>query len=210
MQAIGDIISYFFSYYFSCHAKKCTKIQLGENIWYFFSQCLYFFPLRPCNNCSTLTDCVLGGKYCKREIKSYFSRWTLSFFVTVSELSISTGENIWYFFPLCLYFCPCVFIFSPCVFIFSLLGHAINCSTFAGGVLGENILCLCFSPWSCFMVFILPFFLDSFLEMSLRRNNIIFSPLVHFFPTCDRKTNNLMVYNAYKAVIYTNFLKKYK
>jgi len=37
------------------------------------------------------------------------------------------------FLPLCLYF-------SPCVFIFSLLGHAINCSTFAGGVLGENIL----------------------------------------------------------------------
>jgi hypothetical protein len=31
-QAIGDIISYFFPYYFNCHAKKCTKIQLGENI----------------------------------------------------------------------------------------------------------------------------------------------------------------------------------
>ncbi len=83
------------------------------------------------------------------------------------------------FFPLCLYFSPCVFIFSPCVFIFSLVGHAINCSTFAGGVLGENIFC--FSPWPCCMVFILPFFLDSFLDMSLRRNNIIFSPLVQFF-----------------------------
>ena len=45
-----------------------------------------------------------------------------------------------------------------------------------------------FSPWPCCMVFILPFFLDSFLDMSLRRNNIIFSPLVSFFPTCDRKT----------------------
>ncbi len=32
MQAIGDIISYFFPYYFNCHAKKCTKNQLGENI----------------------------------------------------------------------------------------------------------------------------------------------------------------------------------
>jgi hypothetical protein len=35
MQAIGDIISYFhiFSpYYFNCHAKKSTKVQLGENI----------------------------------------------------------------------------------------------------------------------------------------------------------------------------------
>ncbi len=173
MQAIGDMIYYFFPYYFNCHAKKCTKIQLGENIW-------YFFPLRPCNNFSTLTDCVLGGKYCKREIKSYFSRWTQSFFVTISELSISTGGKYMIFFPR-LYFSPCVFIFPPFVFIFSLLGHAINCSTYAGGVLGENILSLCFSPWPCCMVVILPFFLDSFLDISLRRNNIIFSPLVQFF-----------------------------
>ncbi len=181
MQAIGEIISYFFSYYFNCHAKKCTKIQLGENIWYFFSQCPYFFPLRPCNNCSTLTNCVLGGKYCKREIKSYFSRWTQSFFWTVFELSISAGgKYIIFFSPLSLFLPLCLYL-SPCVFIFSLLGHAINCSTFAGCVLGENILCLCFSPWSCCMVFILPFFLDSFLDMSLRRNNIIFSPLVQFF-----------------------------
>jgi hypothetical protein len=32
IQAIGDIILYFFPYYFNCHAKKSTKIQLGENI----------------------------------------------------------------------------------------------------------------------------------------------------------------------------------
>ena len=38
----------------------------------FFPLCLHFFPPRPCNNFSTLIDCVLGGKYCKREIKSYF------------------------------------------------------------------------------------------------------------------------------------------
>jgi hypothetical protein len=31
-KAIGDIKSYFSPYYFNCHAKKCTKIQLGENI----------------------------------------------------------------------------------------------------------------------------------------------------------------------------------
>jgi hypothetical protein len=37
----------------------------------FFPLCLYFFPLRPYNNCSTFTDGVLGGKYGKREIKSY-------------------------------------------------------------------------------------------------------------------------------------------
>jgi hypothetical protein len=28
----------------------------------FFPLCLYFFPLRPCNNCS-FTDDVLAGKY---------------------------------------------------------------------------------------------------------------------------------------------------
>jgi hypothetical protein len=32
MQAIGDIISYFFHYYFNCRAEKSTKIRLGENI----------------------------------------------------------------------------------------------------------------------------------------------------------------------------------
>ncbi len=157
------------------------KNPTGGKCMIFFLPVSLFFPLRPCNNCSTLTDCVLGGKYCKREIKSYYSRWTQSFFVTVSELSISTGGKYMIFFLLLSLFFPCVFIFSPCVFIFSLLGHAINCSTFAGGVMGENILCLCFSSWPCCMVFILPFFLDSFLDMSLRRNNIIFSPLVQFF-----------------------------
>ncbi len=57
-----------------------------------------------------------------------FSRWTKSFFVTVSAY-FNWGK---------IYD-----IFSPCVFIFSLLGHAINCSTFTGGVLGENILSPC-------------------------------------------------------------------
>ena len=32
MQAIGDLISYFFPYYFNCRAEKSTKIRLGENI----------------------------------------------------------------------------------------------------------------------------------------------------------------------------------
>ena len=65
-----------------------------------------------------------GGKYCKREIKSYFSRWTQSFFVTESELSISTGGNYIIFFPPLSLFLPLCLYFSPCVFIFSLLGHA--------------------------------------------------------------------------------------
>jgi hypothetical protein len=37
----------------------------------FFPHASLFFPLRPCNNCSTFTDGVLGEKYDKREIKSY-------------------------------------------------------------------------------------------------------------------------------------------
>ncbi len=42
MQAIGDIISYFFPYYFNCNAKKCTKIQLGE-IYDIFSPSVFIF-----------------------------------------------------------------------------------------------------------------------------------------------------------------------
>ena len=39
------------------------------------------------------------------------------------------------------------------------------------------------------MVLTLPSFLDSFFDMSLRRNNIIFSPWSSFFSICDRKIN---------------------
>ncbi len=42
--------------------KNIQKIYIYIYIWYFFPLCLYFFPLRPCNNCSTFTDGVLGGK----------------------------------------------------------------------------------------------------------------------------------------------------
>jgi hypothetical protein len=43
----------------------------GGKYMIFFPLCLYFFPIRPCNNCSTFRDGVIGGKYGKREIKSY-------------------------------------------------------------------------------------------------------------------------------------------
>ncbi len=124
--------------------------------------------------------------------------------MTISELSISTGGKYIIFFPLSLFFPLFVFIFSPCVFIFSLLGHAINCSTFTGGVLGENILSLCFSPWPCCMVFILPFFLDSFLDMSLRRNNIIFSPLVQFLSYLTVKLVKTLM-GERKMVFFSHF-----
>ncbi len=54
--------------------KRAQKSTWGK-IWYFSPFFLYFFPLEPCNNCSTFTDGVLGGKYGKREINSYFSRF---------------------------------------------------------------------------------------------------------------------------------------
>ena len=146
MQAIGEIISYFFSYYFNCHAKKCTKSNWGK-IYDIFSPSVFIFsPLGHAIIVLLSQTVYWGGKYCKKEIKSYLSRWTQSFFVTVSELSISTGGKYIIFFPPLSLFLPLCLYFSPCVFIFSLLGHAINCSTFAGGVLGENILCLCFPP----------------------------------------------------------------
>jgi hypothetical protein len=135
------------------------------------------------------------------DIISYF--FPIILIVTLKRAKKSNWGKIYDIFSSCVFiFSPCVFIFSPCVF-FSLLGHAINCSTFTGGVLGKNILslgvnvfprCQCFPPVSMFfprprcMVFTFPYFLDSFLDMSLRRNNIIFFPWSSFFPTCDGKT----------------------
>jgi hypothetical protein len=70
MQAIGDIISYFFPHYFNCRAKKSKKSDWGK-IHDIFSPFVIFSPIRPCNICSTFRDGVIGGKYGKREIKSY-------------------------------------------------------------------------------------------------------------------------------------------
>jgi hypothetical protein len=44
MQAIGDIISYFFPYYFNCHTKKSTqKKSTGGKYMIFFSLCVFIF-----------------------------------------------------------------------------------------------------------------------------------------------------------------------
>ncbi len=43
MQAIGDIISYFFPYYFKSRAIKSTKIQRGD-IYDIFSPSVFIFP----------------------------------------------------------------------------------------------------------------------------------------------------------------------
>ena len=180
MQAIGEIISYFFSYYFNCHAKKCTKSNWGK-IYDIFSPSVFIFSPLGHAIIVLLSQTVYWGENIARGKSNHIFPAEHNLFC----------DSIWaeYFNWGKIYdiFSPSVFIFAPVSLFFPLCLHffsprpCINCSTFAGGVLGENILCLCFSPWPCCMVFILPFFLDSFLEMRLRRNNIIFSPLVQFF-----------------------------
>ena len=51
--------------------KRAQKSDWGKIYDIFSPLCLYFFPIKPCNNCSTFRDGVIGGKYGKREIKSY-------------------------------------------------------------------------------------------------------------------------------------------
>ena len=56
----------FFPYYFNYYTKRAQKSNWGK-IYDIFSPCVFIFsPF----NCS-FTDNVLGGKYGKREIKSY-------------------------------------------------------------------------------------------------------------------------------------------
>jgi hypothetical protein len=123
--------------------------------------------------------------------QSYFSSTAMPLFLTCSyAYSISQ--------------CECDFFVSFCekeffchkqesiywVFIFSPLGHAIillfSQAVYWGKIFFPSVSM--FSPcvnvfpcWPCCLVFTLPSFLDSFLDMSLRRNNIIFPPLAQFF-----------------------------
>ena len=173
MQAIGDIISYFFPYYFNCHAKSAQQSNWGK-IYDIFSPSVFIFSPLGHAIIFLLSQTEYWGENIARGKSIHIFPAEHNLFCDNIWAEYINWGKIYDIFSPCLYF-------SPCVFIFSLLGHAINYSTFAGGVLGENILCLCFYPWPCCMVFILPFFLDSFLDMSLRRNNIIFSPLVQFF-----------------------------
>ena len=130
MQAIGEIISYFFSYYFNCHAKKCTKSNWGK-IYDIFSPSVFIFsPLG--HAIIVLSQTMYWGENMARgksnhtmfhkimenleknagigDIISYFFPY---YFNCRAEKStkIRLGENIWYF--------------SPCVLIFSPLDHAI-------------------------------------------------------------------------------------
>jgi hypothetical protein len=93
MQAIGDIISYFFPYYFNCHVKKSTKIQLGENIW-FFPLCLYFSPLGRAI-IVLLSQTVYWGKIWQEgnKIIHFIKLWE------TWKKMLSIGDIITYFFP---------------------------------------------------------------------------------------------------------------
>ncbi len=85
MQAIGDIISYFSPYYFSCLTKKSTKIHLGENIWY-YSPCAFIF--------SPLGHAIIV-------LLSQAVYWGKIFFPSVSMFSpcvyvFLSGHAVWY------------------------------------------------------------------------------------------------------------------
>jgi hypothetical protein len=62
---------YFFPHFILIVALKRVQKSDWGKIYDIFSPCVFFFPIRPCNNCSTFRDGVVGGKYGKREIKSY-------------------------------------------------------------------------------------------------------------------------------------------
>jgi len=104
----------------------------------FFHLVFLFFPYALCNNCSTFTDGVLGGKYGKMEIKSYFPR----FFVILS--AYFTRGKYMIFFPLRLYISSCVFIFHLDHVIIVLLSQAV----YRGKYFFP--LCQCFPPVSMF------------------------------------------------------------
>ena len=113
MQAIGDIISYFPPIILIVTLRSAQKSNWGK-IYDIFSPSVLIFSLLGLAIIFLLSQTVYwGGKYCKREIKSYFSRWTQSFFVTVSELSISTGGKYMIFFPPLSLFFPPVSSFFP-------------------------------------------------------------------------------------------------
>ncbi len=101
MQAIGDIISYFSP--FNCRSKKSTKIQLGDNIWY-FSPCVLFFPYRSCNNCSTSQMVNWREHIAIGKSNNIFPAGHNLFCDSICVFQL--GDNIWHFFPLCLYFFP--------------------------------------------------------------------------------------------------------
>ena len=141
MQAIGDIISYFFPYYFICRAKKVQKSNWGK-IYDIFPPVSSFFSLTPCNNCSTFTDGALGENMSRGK-----SNHTMFHKIMGSlEKNVGNREHNIIFFPYYFNFHTkkstkinwgkIYDIFSPWVFIFFLLGHHRRCT-------GENILSLC-------------------------------------------------------------------
>ena len=111
--------------------KRAQKSNWGK-IYDIFSPVSLFFPLRPCNNCSTFTDGVLGENMARGK-----SNHTM-FPKIMGNLEKKSRQEgtLYYIFP------PTILIvtlkraqkfnwgkiydnFSPCVFLFSSLSHAI-------------------------------------------------------------------------------------
>ncbi len=116
--------------------KRAQKSNWGE-INDIFSPCVFIFtPLGHAIIVLLSQTLSWGGNMARGKSDHIFPAGHNLFFVTVSAYS-NWGK---------IYD-----IFSPCVFIFSLLGHAINCSTFTGGKYSFP-LCQCFYPWPCCMV----------------------------------------------------------
>ena len=125
MQAIGDIISYFSPYYFNCHAKKCTKIQLGENIWYFFSSDFIFSPLGHAIIFLLSQTVYWGENIARGKSNHIFPAEHNLFLWQYLSWVYQLGENIWYFFPLSLFFPLCLYFFPGSSFFPSLAKHLI-------------------------------------------------------------------------------------
>jgi hypothetical protein len=96
MQAIGDIILYFSpcpNIILIITLKRVQKIQLGEN----FPPVSLFFPLRPCKNCSTFTDGVLGGKMAIGKLNHIFPAGHNLFLCQYLRISWVGNYDIYFF-----------------------------------------------------------------------------------------------------------------
>ncbi len=114
MQAIGEIISYFFSYYFNCHAKKCTKSNWGK-IYDIFSPSVFifsqlFYSHRLCTGGKILQEGNLIIFFPLNTIFFCDSIWAEYFnwgkIYDIFSPSVFIFAPVSLFFPLCLYFFP--------------------------------------------------------------------------------------------------------
>ena len=113
MQAIGEIISYFFSYYFNCHAKKCTKSNWGK-IYDIFSPSVFIFSPLGHAIIVLLSQTVYWGENIARGKSNHiFPAEHHLFLWQYLSWVFQLGENIWYFSPSVFIFAPVSLFFPP-------------------------------------------------------------------------------------------------